>query len=387
MKRGHLACLAGLAALAALATAPSVHARDAEQQQQKQQSPQGDPELGKTGATPSFSALPEGHVAAPPASQPPARVAAGEKVAGFVTVPPPPEQQKQMARYQREVGFTYVFPNEKRAKEFSRSSSSDEGGDECMADGGNPAQDSRNRGRGFVAEDEDGDGEQSDGAASGWPTNNQSMLSFQFMLKPEPAQAQSEVHAVHSERLVPGADGRATLEMADAWIDSRTRGVRLVGKSTMPLARMFVGPNGLEIYGARDGESLQVVVRTPTMASETPVIAQQLRQRLRNLNAQLPDSSFGSTDCGHMRFVLKAQAGAAQMASIQSIAFLPPLEGDEAKAEPGESPEAGAWRRIQSMRQRAFQLGVSASESSGDKNPIVSISLAWVGRERRGAGF
>ena len=75
------------------------------------------------------------------------------------------------------------------------------------------------------------------------------------------------------------------------------------------------------------------------------------------------------------------------MASIQSIAFLPPLDGDEPKGEAGESPEAGAWRRIQAMRQRAFQLGVSASASTGDKNPIVSISLAWIGRERRGAGF
>jgi hypothetical protein len=381
--------LSALVAVAALSAAPSLHARDAEQQQQPQQQPTpqgGDAELGKTGATPSFAALPVGHVNPPPTATAPARIAAGEKAAGFVTVPPPPEQQKQMARYQREVGFTYVFPDEKRAKEFSRSSSSDQGGDECMADGGNPAQDGRGR-RGVVVEDEDGESDDDNGSASGWPTNNQSMLSFQFMLKPEPGQAQSEVHAVHSERFVGGADGHATLEMADAWIDSRTRGVRLLGKSTMALSRVFVGPNGLEIYGARDGESLQVIVRTPTMASEPPVVAEQLRQRLRNLNAQLPDSSFGSTDCGHMRFVLKAPPGGAQMASIQSIAFLPPLDGDEPKGEAGESPEAGAWRRIQAMRQRAFQLGVSASASTGDKNPIVSISLAWIGRERRGAGF
>ena len=378
MKR---AILAGLVAAAALASAPTLHARDAEQ------GGSAPPALGNTGATPSFASLPEGHVASPPKTPAPARIAAGEKVAGVVVIPPPPEQAKQMARYQRETGFAYVFPDEKRAKEFSRQSSSDDGGDECLVDGGDP---SRNFGRArfSVVSDEDGEDDEGGAGANGWPTNYSSMLSMNFQVTPEPAgRGQGEVHAVHRERLVVGADGHASLEIVDAWVDARTRGARQLAKSTMPLSRVFVGPNGLEIYGARDGDALQVIVRTPTMAGEDPTVAQQMRQRLHNLNAQLPDSSFGTTDCGHMRFVLSAPAGGAQMASIQSIAFLPPLDGDEPKAEPGESPEAGAWRKIQAMRQRPFQLGVSASSSTSDKNPIVSISLGWIGRERRGAGF
>ncbi len=373
------AFLAGLVAVAVLAASPPVHARDGER------TPPPAPELGSTGATPSFASLPEGHVAPPPTSAAPKRIGAAEKVAGFTVVPPPPEQQKQMARFQREVGFGYVFPDEKRAKEFSRSSSNDDGGDECMVDGGDPSQNAQRSGQRIDVEDGDVGGEST---ANGWPTNYSSMLSLQFMLAPQPAgQGQPEIHAVHREQLVAGADGRATLEIADAWVDARTRGARSIARASMPLARMFVGPNGLEVYGARDGDALQVVVRTPTMAGEDPAVAQQLRQRLNNLAAQLPDSSFGNTDCGHLRFVLRAPPGGAQMASVQSVAFLPPLDGDEAKVEPGESPETRAWQIIQVMRQRPFQLGVSASASTTDKVPIVSVSLGWIGRERRGAGF
>jgi hypothetical protein len=350
--------LAGLVATAALGAAPTLHANETQPQG-------GAPNLGTTGATPSFATLPEGHVPPPPGTPAPARIAANEKAAGFVVAPQPSGWQTKINH--REAGTAYVFPDAERAKEFSRSESRGEGDGECLVDGGDGLE------RGFRlrlgrfedVEESEGGGD-ADMTARGWPTNYASVLSLNFMLTNEQGVGPNEVHAVHREHLVAGADGHATLEMADAWVDARTRGARQLGTSTMQLSRIFVGPNGLEVYGARDGDSLQVVVRKPTMAGEDPLVAQQMRQRLRNLNAQLPDSSFGSTDCGHMRFVLKAPPGGAQMASIQSTAFLPPLEGEQA------------------MRQRPFHLGVSASSSTTDKNPIVSISLGWIGGERRG---
>ena len=60
-----------------------------------------------------------------------------------------------------------------------------------------------------------------------------------------------DVHAVHAERFVPGADGHASLSIVDAWVDARTRGARAYARSTLPLARVFVGPNGLECGGPR----------------------------------------------------------------------------------------------------------------------------------------
>jgi hypothetical protein len=192
------------------------------------------------------------------------------------------------------------------------------------------------------------------------------------------------VHAVHSERFVAGTEGHASLEIADAWFDVRTRGVRLVGRSTLPLLRVFVGPNGLEVYAARDGEAVQVVLHTADKPADDAALAEQLRPRLRNLFVTLPDRNSGNADCGHLRLTLRAPAGIGQMATLQSAAFLPPVDGDSGEVPDDESDQARGSRLFQAMRQRAYQLSVSATSSSTDKSPVLSIALGWIGRERTG---
>src|SRR5258708_33309837 len=94
------------------------------------------------------------------------------------------------------------------------------------------------------------------------------MLAFQTRRTPLPNARESSVHVVHRERFIRGGQGGASLEVADAWVDGRTGGVRLIGRSTLPLARMFVGPNGVEVYGARSGDTLEVVLRAGSGESE-----------------------------------------------------------------------------------------------------------------------
>jgi len=347
------------------------------------------PPAAKTGATPSFASLPEGHVAGLPAATPPARVGAREKIAGFVAAPMPAEQAKQMRLSRQTVSFSYLFPDEEQAKAFTASQGNREGKtDACLVDGGNAEQLKSARGN----EDDDGPHD--------WQASYSSMLSFQFETNPSPgspgavvvrsrrharsAPGGGDVHAVHSERFVGAADGHASLEIADAWFDARNRGVRVLGRSTLPLLRVFTGPNGLEVYAARDGEAVQVVLHTPDQPSDDSALAEQLRSRLRNMFVTLPDRNSGNADCGHVRFTLRASAGVGQMATLQSAAFLAPVDGDAGEVPDDESEQARGSRLFQAMRQRPFQLTMSATASSTDKSPVVSIALGWIGRERTG---
>lgn len=344
------------------------------------------PPAARTGATPSFATLPAGHVAELPSATPPGRVAASEKIAGFVTATMPAEQAKQMRFSRQNVAFSYLFPDEEQAKAFAQSQGNQGGKtDACLVDGGNAEQLKSVRGN----EDDDGPHD--------WQGSYSSMLSFQFETSPGSSgsivvrsmkhmrrSSGGDVHAVHSERFVAGADGHASLEIADAWFDARTRGVRQLGRSTLPLQRVFAGPNGLEVYAARDGEAVQVVLHTPDHPSDDSALAEQLRSRLRNMFVTLPDRNSGNADCGHLRFTLRAPAGIGQMATLQSAAFLPPVDGDSGEAPDDESDQARASRLFQAMRQRPFQLTVSATASSADRSPVVSIALGWIGREHTG---
>lgn len=338
---------------------------------------------------PSFASLPEGHVAELPAAAPPARVAAKETIAGFVAAKMPAEQAKQMRLSRQTVAFSYLFPDEEQAKAFAVSQGNREGKtDACLVDGGNAEQLKSARGN----EDDDGPHD--------WQASYSSMLSFQFESNPtggspgtvvvrsrrraRSSPGGGDVHAVHSERFVAGTEGHASLEIADAWFDARTRGVRLLGRSTLPLMRVFVGPNGLEVYAARDGEAVQVVLHTPDQPSDDAALSEQLRSRLRNMFVTLPDHNSGNADCGHIRVTLRAAAGIGQMATLQSAAFLAPVDGDSGEVPDDESEQSRGSRLLQAMRQRPYQLTVSATASSTDKSPVVSIALGWIGRERTG---
>jgi hypothetical protein len=344
------------------------------------------PPAAKTGAAPAFAGLPSGHLAELPATTPPSRIPGKEKSPGFVTATMPPDQAAQMRLAAQNVSISYLFPDEEQARAFAKSHGGTDGkSDACLVDGGNAEVLKNARG----GEDDDGPHD--------WPTSYSSMLSFQFDSAPSSSKtvvvrsrrrARSsrggDVHAVHSERFVDGTDGHASLEIADAWFDARTRGVRLIGRSTLPLLRVFTGPNGVDLYAARDGEALEVVLHVPERPSDDAALADALRARLRNLFVTLPGHSTGNSDCGHLRVTLRAPSGAGEMATLQSTAFLPPVDGDSGEVPDRESEEARGSRLFQAMRQRPYQLTVSATTSSVDRSPVVSIALGWIGREHTG---
>jgi hypothetical protein len=179
------------------------------------------------------------------------------------------------------------------------------------------------------------------------------------------------VTAVHFERLVQGEDGSATLEYRDAWVDPVTLGSRLIGKGALPLARVATGPTGLAVYAAREKDAVELVVRAGASPSNEPGVSQVVH----NISAQLPlPFNFGQSDCGFLRTALPVdESDGAEMLTITTEA----ITGFTDRA-PGP---AGPTMRPRTARKRALLVHASATRSSADPDPVLSIALGWSGRE------
>ncbi len=315
-----------------------------------------------TSAVITFTRLPEGHVPFPEGTPPP-HIGAGEQLAGFYLTGMPADQERMMKLTSPHMGITYLFTNEEAARSFgSHGMGRHEPTDTCLADGAEVTRFRRGMGN-------------DDDTPLTWPARYTGEASFSFESPPTP-NSQPDVHAMHTERFVAGTEGKASIDIVDAWVDSRTRGARLLYRGTLALTRVFVAPNALEVYAARDGEVLQVVLHSAKSS-----LPQFIRERQRSLVVNLPEQNMGVSDCGHLRFLLRAPPGDGQMGTLQTSAYLPPSDEElRSLGDPAASDYESKLFRM--MRQRTFQLSVSASSTSSDPHPVVSISLAWLGRER-----
>jgi hypothetical protein len=330
-----------------------------------------------------YNALPKGHMPKQPASSSrPASIPANEKVDGvFVSLGPKEQREREAAN-----GFVqvHVFSNEQRAKDFTSGkfrSSNDEPPRVCMT--------SSQFG-----------GMQTD-VESDWPGMSMTELSFTSSRRKQDKErsfgGMGGVTAVHQERLAADGSGKATLEFVDAWIDPETLGARQIARGSMPLVRVASGPSGLEVYGARDDGIVHFVVRAGNVPEEAKVDGSTsfMQSIARRLMAQMPGAfSSGSSECGHLRVSLEAGARAAQMATVQATALFPPLEkpkddeDDAANAAPSSGPGAvkmnnamRAMRAFRAVRKRQLLVNLSASQTTSDPQPLLSVSFGWAGKE------
>jgi hypothetical protein len=324
------------------------------------------PEPPRTNAMSLFASLPEGHVPLLPRTPPPSRIAPGAAVRGFVIADSPGPNRRNSRRSRPDV--TYVSPDDDLVKAQSQGAPVMPS-DVCMVDGGDAAS--------LAGTD---DTQPADFPACTVPT-----VAFQSRTDRVPRRGgkpvSANVHIVRVERFIAGENGRASLEIADAWVDAGTRGGRLLQRSTVPLSRVFVGPNGLEVYAARDGDALEVVFHVPDHLSDDPALDSQLRSQMQGMAVFLPDNTGANPQSGHLRTTLRAYGGAGQMETLQAVAFLPPLDGETPPPLEGESDQERANREFHAMRLRPYQLTVSATAASTDTDPVVSIALGWTGRE------
>jgi hypothetical protein len=161
---------------------------------------------------------------------------------------------------------------------------------------------------------------------------------------------QRTVAAVRAERLVLDSDGKASLEIVDAWVDPATRGVQLAKQTSVALTKLASGPEGFVVYGLRRGDVLELVVPSP--------------QRMSSLD---PEGNILSSSCDHVRLELRAEVGAGT-----SVVVAGPIEVAQAAAAGQAIPQLSSPKPT-----RMIQVNASASRTSRDPAPVLSVAIRW----------
>lgn len=298
----------------------------------------------KSGATGSaFSTIPSGSVGAPPKRKAPAAIPGGEKVSGFFVA---------KGNFGRD--FVAVVSSARAAKQLEGGSLEEpQPGAACFVE--DQPQDRR-----FGTEEAD----------RAWRGDLQPALMMQSSASNG---NRVTVTAVHSERIVEEG-AKVSLEVVDAWVDPRSRGVRLISRSTVPLLPVSTLLGGTRVLAAREGENVHVILVAPRAA--TRVAAQEGI-------FSIVDTNVSHSQCDHMRVVIKSEKGQGHSASFVSNVQLASTEEKDATqppAKPGVPPRT-------EVRFRPIHVNASVTWPSREKEPLLSVSAGWDSRERSGSAF
>lgn len=296
---------------------------------------------GKAPPTILLSGLPSGRLAPPPTKKV-RSVGAHERVAGVFTTRSPHSQQSMFVAGSRD-GLSRLIGGTVSDEESSR--------DFCLTE-------SQTR---FV------DGEPS---IDEWGPSMQPFVTVQS--------DNQRLSAIHMERVVEDGTDKATLEVIDAWVDASTRGVRLIGKSKLPMKRIATAPGDIQVFAARDEGRAHLVLVEPRRTSQT-------WQGILQLGTKTAQSS-----CRHARSTLVAERGEASTTTFLLTVELPGLPSDapvsdSGAATPDESAkpaERGAAAVVETIRNRPLRVHASMSWGSRDAEPIVSVTMGWDARDR-----
>jgi len=286
---------------------------------------------GETGGA-TLSALPAGTIAPPPRGRAPRMIPGSERVPGFFVYRPG-------ASYAR-GDYVILAANERAARGLTERRFMREGGvrEGCFAQ----AQTS---------------GASPDDVEAEWMPMSQSTVT----LNAGSQGRRSEVQAFHSERLV-SEEGRTSLEVVDAWVDPATRGVRLIGKSTVPLTKL-ASFAAHDVYGVRDRRGVHVILTSARDGDNFESRAFAITER-----------GVAQSGCSHLRVRLDAERGQGEVATFIDNVRLPSFEPHaEVRAKSEERPE---------QRFRPVHVHASVSWTSRDREPLLTVSAGWDAREQ-----
>ena len=332
---------------------------------------------------PPYASLPTGTFSAPPKDKAPKTIPKTEKVEGFY-VAETPKNQIRPGEKQTQV---LIFSKQDEAKEYA----SGEGGFHNQTDDTLCFSQTERR---FSPDAE---------VATEWPLEMEPTSRINAPYKPYvPAKkgekpkpysmnfGPMEVTAIHQERFSM-EDKKAKIESIDAWVDPNTKGVRLISRQTTTLDRIGSAFNGIRLFAARGDKSLHIVARREkpkNLNGSPPTTSRDFRMMNASgqpLMVELPDGRTDATQCGFAHITMKAAAGSAEIASFQTSAvFVDPVDPKKEPVKPPEDSLGGFEREDDgpTVRSRPFRATVSSTWASKDKEPQISVSFGWVGRER-----
>lgn len=192
---------------------------------------------------------------------------------------------------------------------------------------------------------------------------------------------------IHAERLVEDASG-VKLESTEAWLDTRTKGLRLAGKSALALKPVSTIPGGTRIFVGRDEHNgkrfAQFVVAE---AKDTPAyMLSQNKTPVARVGATADATRMQQLGvCSHHRIGLAA-GSAGEDASFELRVMLPDLGPGETSNASTEVrlPAISEWEKkagAKDARMRDVRVHFGVSQTSKDKDPILSVTTEWAGEE------
>ena len=314
---------------------------------------------------PILTSLPESRLTPIGRNKAPASIGAQEKVSGFYLSSPPTYSKAQKATY------VMVFPSKAAFEETfhgkRRSVLAAEGEESCfsISQGG-----------------EDGSME------IAFQASSTPMLNMAATRELVAYSTGSMVRAVRAERFVPGDGQNASLDITDAWVDPVSRGVRLIRRASIPLSRVTAGAGGLEVYAARDGQSaVELVVRSTSSDPRRPRASAPM--------TVVGASTVATSSCSHTRVRLKIEKNGGDMVTVQGEVSLPSNDEPAAVTPALDIPPethrgvltgifgGHGGPKLRDLRLRQVRISGSTSWTSTDPEPLLAVSMTWLGRERR----
>ena len=192
---------------------------------------------------------------------------------------------------------------------------------------------------------------------------------------PQPVKYPS-VYLVTTSEFSVGEGGRATLEVKEAWVDLDTLGSRLLTKTVIPYARVSKGPQGLEVYAARQGTAVDVVIRAP---SPTPEVGATFQAVVTG------GASEAENQCGFLRAQLPTEDGGS-MATVVGRVAIPGQSPDDSEPEAAPDPNADGANGLSPMHVRTLLAAISVTQTASEKEPSFSVSYGWRGRDESVVG-
>lgn len=182
------------------------------------------------------------------------------------------------------------------------------------------------------------------------------------------------VTLVHREQLVEAVGGTsATLEWTDAWLDTRTGGIRQRASGSVPLTALGTAAS-VKVYAGRDERGdgkhrLHVVARLPDDSPSSIAHGEATR---------LDGGPQGEQWCGHHRGTasLGGLPNGSEAVTLEVNALLP-------EANPGDNrselrlPAIAPGAPVRDVRTRRIVIHASLSQTSRDREPVVAITTAW----------